>query len=152
MKRSAGIILYKLVQGQLFIFLVHPGGPFWKNKDEKSWTIPKGEFTENEDPLAAAKREFNEETGTVINGDFIKLDPVRSRSGKMIYSWAVSSELENVFVCSNTFTMEWPPKSGKTQSFPEIDKGAWFEIEEAKQKINTSQIPMLDQLAVKIKR
>jgi predicted NUDIX family NTP pyrophosphohydrolase len=151
-KQSAGILLYKFREAELLVFLAHPGGPFFKNKDEGAWTIPKGEFAEGQDPLCEAIREFREETGTDIKGEFVKLAPVRSRSGKIIHTWAVSSELEQVFISSNTFDLEWPPKSGSMRSFPEIDKGAWFTMTEAKKKINASQVPILEQLNALLKK
>jgi predicted NUDIX family NTP pyrophosphohydrolase len=144
--QSAGILLYRKVNNNLQIFLVHPGGPFFKNKDLGSWSIPKGEFLEAEEPLAAAKREFEEETGQAISGDFIALDPVRLKSGKKIYAWAVEGDINHETIFSNLFEMEWPPKSGKKQSFPEIDRAEWFEVNEAKLKINGAQATFIEEL------
>jgi predicted NUDIX family NTP pyrophosphohydrolase len=145
-KQSAGVLLYRKSGKQIEVFLVHPGGPFYKNKDLGSWSIPKGEFVIGEEPFAAAKREFEEETGLVIDGNFIELKPVFIKSGKKIFAWAVEGEIDQLTVKSNFFEMEWPPKSGKNQSFPEIDKGEWFEIAEAKLKINIAQFGFIEEL------
>jgi predicted NUDIX family NTP pyrophosphohydrolase len=145
-KQSAGILLYRKVQGQLEVFLVHPGGPFFKNKDEGAWSIPKGEFLDNEDALTAAKREFLEETGQSINGDFIKLKPVKLKSGKTVHAWAVEGHIDHELIVSNLFQMEWPPKSGKMASFAEVDRAAWFEPAVAKVKVNPAQIALIDEL------
>ena len=150
-KRSAGILLYRIINKQPEVFLLHPGGPFWKNKDAGVWSIPKGEFTDDEQPLVAAVREFKEETGKDISGNFIELTSVKLKSGKIVYAWAVESDIDAENLLCNTFQMEWPPKSGKMQSFPEADKGGWFSIEEAKKKINEGQLSFLDQLAIKLK-
>ena len=150
MKKSAGILLFRKNKKQLEVLLVHPGGPFWKNKDDGAWSIPKGEFNEDEDALDAAKREFEEETGFSCNGDFIKLSAVKLKSGKMVYAWALEKDLDAAAIKSNAFEMEWPPKSGKQQSFPEIDKAQWFSAPEARQKINTSQAGLIDELAALI--
>lgn len=148
MKKSAGILLYKKVKKEIFIFLVHPGGPFWKNKDAGSWSIPKGEFTDNEEPLNAAKREFAEETGTALKGIFTELKPVKMKSGKFIYAWSLEGDIDISSVQSNTFEIEWPPKSGTMKSFPEIDKAAWFSVQEALQKINIAQASFIEQIIV----
>ena len=145
-KQSAGILLYRPGVPEPEVFLVHPGGPFWKNKDEGAWTIPKGEFDESEDPLAAAIREFKEETGYSINGDFKSLIPVQQEAGKIVHAWAIPGDINEANVKSNFFEMEWPPKSGKKQSFPEIDRASWFRLSEAREKINSSQVQFLDQL------
>lgn len=145
-KTSAGLLLYHYKVKELEVLLVHPGGPYWINKDEGAWSIPKGEISSNEDPLEAAKREFVEEIGVQIQGDFKKLSPVRLRSGKVVLAWAIEGFLDTSKMKSNTFTMEWPPQSGKQQTFPEVDKAAWFSIEQAKAKINGSQIALLDEL------
>ncbi len=137
--KSAGIVLYKINNAMLHIFLVHPGGPYWKKKDNGAWSIPKGEFTDGESPLEAAKREFKEETGFEIEGDFIKLEPIKQKAGKLVYAWAVEGDIDAGSIKSNLFKMEWPPKSGKWESFSEVDKGAWFTSAEAKIKINESQ-------------
>ena len=145
-KQSAGILLYRPGVPEPEVFLVHPGGPFWKNKDEGAWTIPKGEFDESEDPLAAAIREFKEETGFNIKGDFKPLVPVQQKAGKIVQAWAIQGNIIEANVQSNFFEMEWPPKSGKKQSFPEIDRASWFRLSEAREKINSSQVQFLDQL------
>lgn len=145
MKKSAGILLYKMVNKDLQIFLVHPGGPFWKNKDLGSWSIPKGEFTD-EEPLEAARREFEEETGLSIQGDFTELRPVKLKSGKLIFAWALQHDLDPATIKSNTFELEWPPKSGRFQSIPEIDQAGWFPISLALQKINPAQGNLILQL------
>ena len=118
---------------------MHPGGPFWKNKDEKAWSIPKGEFEENENPLHAAIREFFEETGIAVSGEFTELTPVVQKGGKKVFAWALKKDIDAAIIQSNHFEMEWPPRSGKYQSFPEIDKGGWFTIDEAVKKINATQ-------------
>ncbi len=146
-KQSAGILLYRSTVPEAEVLLVHPGGPFWKNKDAGAWTIPKGEFEESEDPLAAAIREFKEETGFLIQGEFKALDPIQQKAGKIVYAWAIEGDIDADKAQSNFFEMEWPPKSGKKQSFPEIDKACWFTLSKAKLKINSSQIALLDQLS-----
>jgi len=145
-KKSAGLLLYRTVNGCMEVFLVHPGGPFWANKDEGAWSIPKGEFDAGEEPLDAAKREFWEETGMVAKGEFQRLKPVRQRGGKIVYSWAVPCDLDATAVKSNTFSMEWPRGSGKMREFLEIDRAGWFKIDSAKRKILKSQLDLLDQL------
>jgi len=145
-KQSAGILLYRNKTTTLQIFLVHPGGPFFKNKDEGVWSIPKGEFLDDEDPLAAAKREFLEETGQVIDGTFIQLSPVQLKSGKIIHAWAIEGDIDHKTITSNHFEMEWPPKSGKIQSFPEVDRAGWFEASEAKIKLNAAQVKLVEEL------
>ena len=147
--KSAGILLYRRTGNSLQVFLVHPGGPFFKNKDLGAWSIPKGEFSDDEDALTAAKREFAEETGQAIDGDFIELKPVKLKSGKTVYAWAVEGDIDHETITSNLFEMEWPPKSGKKQSFPEIDRAGWFELEEAKLKINVAQVGLIEELALK---
>ncbi|MEW6731788.1 MAG: NUDIX domain-containing protein [Acidobacteriota bacterium] len=145
-KQSAGILLYKFYQGLILVFLVHPGGPFYAKKDLSTWSIPKGEYEDGEDPLSVAKREFYEETGVQIEGELLLLPPVRLKSGKRIIAWACEGEIDPQNLKSNTFEIEWPPKSGRMQRFPEIDKGQWFSITDAKLKINSGQLPLLDQL------
>lgn len=133
------------------IFLVHPGGPFWKNKDIGAWSIPKGEFSDDEEPLAAAKREFKEETGRVIDGNFIELSPVKLKSGKMVLVWALEGDIDASDIkCETMVQIEWPPKSGGFQSFPEVDKGDWFTTDIAKEKINPSQATLIDELIEKL--
>jgi predicted NUDIX family NTP pyrophosphohydrolase len=149
-RQSAGILLYRFTDQQIQIFLVHPGGPFFRNKDEGSWSIPKGEFLDDEDPLDAAKREFAEETGQMVDGKFIRLEPIVQKSGKKVYAWAVEGDIKAESIVSNTFELEWPPKSGKKQSFPEIDRAGWFDIETAKVKINIAQVGLIEELAIKV--
>ena len=143
---SAGILPYRFESGVLEVFLVHPGGPFWSKKDIGAWSIPKGEFGEDEDPLAAAKREFEEETGKTIEGDFTPLQTIAQKSGKQVFAWAVEGDINAETVFSNTFKMEWPYKSGKYQTFPEVDKAAWFSVTEAKEKINPAQAAFINEL------
>ena len=151
-KQSAGLLLYRSQNGQLEIFLVHPGGPFWAKKDQGSWSIPKGEF-DMEEPLLAAKREFQEETGIEApQGEYIPLAQVRQKSGKIVQAWAVEGELDAENVRSNLFEMEWPPRSGKIQGFPEIDRAAWFSIEDALEKINPGQAGLIQELLEKLGR
>jgi predicted NUDIX family NTP pyrophosphohydrolase len=145
-KQSAGILLYRKTGGGLQVFLLHPGGPFFKNKDAGAWSIPKGEFLDDEDALVAAKREFLEETGQAIEGKFIQLQPVTLKSGKIVHAWAVEGDIDHETIVSNLFEMEWPPKSGKKQSFPEIDRAGWFGVDEARVKINGAQAKLLDNL------
>lgn len=150
MKQSAGILLYKFIDSTIYFLLVHPGGPFWKNKDLESWSIPKGEFTDDEDPLEAAKREFHEETGFEVDGDFIALESVKLKSGKIVLAWAVEFDIDVTLVKSNDFEMEWPPKSGTMKSFPEIDRAEWFQTAEALKKINPAQADFIIQIISKI--
>jgi predicted NUDIX family NTP pyrophosphohydrolase len=145
-KQSAGILLYRTNDHQLQIFLVNPGGPFYTNKDNGSWSVPKGEFLDEEDPLSAAKREFFEETGQAIEGTYIPLTPIKQKGGKKVYAWAIEGDIDPATIVSNTFELEWPPKSGKIKIFPEIDKAAWFNVEEAKLKINAAQIGLIEEL------
>ena len=145
MKQSAGILLYRMKKVPEF-FLVHPGGPFWKGKDNGAWSIPKGEFSSGEEGLAAAKREFEEETGKSISGTFVPLQPVKLKSGKIVYAWAVEGDIEASSIVSNHFKVEWPYRSGKWQSFPEVDQAGWFSAREAREKINPAQVPLIDEL------
>jgi predicted NUDIX family NTP pyrophosphohydrolase len=149
MRTSAGILLYREINNYIEIFLVHPGGPFWKGKDKGAWSIPKGEFTKDEDPLTVAKREFNEETGQIIDGDFIELKPIQQKGGKMVYAWAVEGDADAENIVSNTFRQEWPYKSGNWVTIPEVDKAGWFGVDEAKEKINPAQIELIEQLVNK---
>jgi predicted NUDIX family NTP pyrophosphohydrolase len=146
-KRSAGVLLFRRKRPQLEILLVHPGGPFWKNKDDRAWSIPKGEHAEYEDPLAAAKRELAEETGLIVSGDFIPLGEIRQAGGKIVTAWAVEGDCDAASLRSNSFSMEWPPGSGKTQEFPEIDRAEWFPMEIARYKIVEKQAEFLERLA-----
>ena len=134
MKTSAGILLYRFNKKNLEVFLVHPGGPFWKNKDEGAWSIPKGEYEEDEDALQAAIREFKEETGVSVSGDFIPLNTVKLKSGKYVKAWALEKDIDSTAVKSNTFLLEWPPKSGKKIEVPEVDQAEWFSISGSKRK------------------
>jgi predicted NUDIX family NTP pyrophosphohydrolase len=149
-KKCAGLLLYRNVRGSMEVLLVHPGGPFWAKKDDGAWSIPKGEFDEGEEPLDAAKREFREETGMIAEGEFQLLKPVRQRSGKIVYSWAVHLDLDAAAVKSNTFSMEWPRGSGRMQEFPEIDRADWFKIDLARRKILKGQLGLLDQLELMV--
>ena len=143
-KKSAGLLLFRRREG-LEILLVHPGGPLWAKKDEGAWSIPKGEIDPDEDPLAAARREFEEELGSSVTGDFVTLAPIRQASGKLVYAWAVEADFDTATFASGTFSMEWPPRSGRQQEFPEVDRAEWFTIDEAKRKINKGQVPLLDE-------
>ncbi len=145
-KLSAGLLMYRRREGRLEVFLVHPGGPFWAKRDVGAWSIPKGEFGGDEDPLAAARREFTEETSFTVEGDFAPLSPITQAGGKVVHAWAVEGDLDPEAIKSNTFTLEWPPKSGKEQEFPEIDRAGWFGIDEAKEKINKAQVGLLEEL------
>jgi len=151
-KKSAGILLYRTSDKTFEVFLVHPGGPFWAKKEDGAWSIPKGEFEDDEEPLTAAKREFEEETGIKASGEFIKLNPIKQKSGKIVYAWAVEGDIDPEKIKSNSFEIEWPPKSGKMKSFPEIDKAAWFNLSEAAAKINTGQLPLIKELENKLKQ
>ncbi len=146
-KQSAGLLLYRRRQGKLELFLAHPGGPFWAKKDAGAWSIPKGEYGSDEDPLDAARREFNEETGFTATGPFQPLTPLRQKSGKLIHAFACEGEADPEKLQSNTFSLEWPPHSGKYQEFPEIDRAAWFPLAEAKKKIHPGQEGFLKELA-----
>lgn len=150
-KNSAGILLYRFNNKVLEVLLVHPGGPFFTKKDSGAWSIPKGEFLEDENPLDAAKREFKEEIGADVPvTDFIELSPIEQKSNKTVYAWAFQGDIDTSTIKSNTFELEWPPKSGKMRSFPEIDKGEWFTIATAKERINIRQVPLLDELQKKV--
>jgi len=152
-KLSAGILVYRVKNKEIEVFLCHPGGPFYKNKDNGVWTIPKGEFDENEEAFAAAKREFKEETGQEIRGDFIPMRPIRYKDGKkIVYAWAVNGNIDATNIKSNTFPLEWPPKSGKFMEVPEVDRGGWFNIEVAKQKILPSLSLLLEDLVENVSR
>jgi predicted NUDIX family NTP pyrophosphohydrolase len=149
---SAGLLLYRLSNGAPEVLLVHPGGPFWAKKDDGAWSIPKGLTDEGEDLLAAARREFEEETGYRPEGEFIPLGNFRQPSGKTISAWAVEGDFDLKYFKSNTFAMEWPPKSGRMQAFPEADRAAWFTLDEARQTILKGQRPMLDVLRDRLAR
>jgi predicted NUDIX family NTP pyrophosphohydrolase len=149
-KQSAGILLYRIRDKQLQVFLIHPGGPFFRNKDNGAWSIPKGEFEEGEQALAAAKREFEEETGQNIDGKFIELSPIIQKGGKKVFCWSVEGDIDHEIIVSNTFEIEWPPRSGKKQTFPEVDKAGWFDINSARIKINEAQVKLIDELNNKL--
>lgn len=146
-RTSAGLLLYRHRDGRVEVFLVHPGGPFWARKDRGVWSIPKGEVEPAEDLLAAAKREFEEETGFRAEGRFVPLRPARQPGGKVVYAWAVEGDCDPARLVSNTFTIEWPPHSGTMRSFPEIDRAAWFPLDAARERMLKGQLPFLDQLA-----
>jgi predicted NUDIX family NTP pyrophosphohydrolase len=146
-KQSAGLLLYRWRAGELEVLLVHPGGPFWAKKDDGAWSIPKGEIDEGEDPFVAARREVAEEVGAAPDGRFIPLEPVRQAGGKVVYAWAIEADVDPATMTSNTFQMEWPPRSGRRQTFPEVDRAAWFTIAHARSKILRGQLPLLDALA-----
>jgi predicted NUDIX family NTP pyrophosphohydrolase len=149
-KRSAGLLLFKRDAG-LCVFLVHPGGPFWQKRDRGSWSIPKGEYAQGEDARAVALREFEEETGvTPPAGDLIALGEVRQAGGKIVTAWALEADIDPQEIVSNTFEMIWPPKSGRRQSFPEIDRAGWFTLAEAREKMLDGQRPFLERLAAAI--
>jgi predicted NUDIX family NTP pyrophosphohydrolase len=145
MQKSAGLLPFRRCTSHPQVFLVHPGGPFWARKDLGAWSIPKGEFAE-EDPLAAARREFAEETGLGISGPFLELTPVVQPGGKIVHAWAVEFDCDPGRIRSNHFSMEWPPRSGRRQEFPEVDRAEWFSFSAARMKILKGQLPLLDQL------
>ncbi|MDP9170021.1 MAG: NUDIX domain-containing protein [Acidobacteriota bacterium] len=146
-RTSAGILMFRRTNGDAEVLLVHPGGPFWAKKDAGAWSIPKGEPEPGEDHFACAKREFAEEMGSPVEGDFIPLEPCRQAGGKVVSAWAVRSDFDPAGLESNTFSMEWPPRSGRQQAFPEVDRAAWFSLDEARGKILSGQVGLLDQLA-----
>ena len=146
MKRSAALLVYRRTKTGIEVFLVHPGGPFWAKKDLGAWSIPKGEFGDDEDGLTAARREFSEEVGQNIDGTFIALTPVKQRGGKVVVAWAVEGDVDAAAVKSNAFEMEWPPRLERQQSFPELDRASWFGVAEARLKILKGQAVFLDRL------
>ena len=145
--RSAGILMYRRV-AELEVFLVHPGGPLWARKDDGAWTIPKGGIVPGEEPADAAMREFLEETGFAPGAGLLPLTPIRQRGGKVVLAFAVEGDCRPEELRSNTFEMEWPPRSGQQSSFPEVDRGEWFSIPRAREKINPAQAALLDELSV----
>jgi predicted NUDIX family NTP pyrophosphohydrolase len=147
---SAGLLMYRKTPRGVEVLLVHPGGPFWRNKDQGAWTIPKGEVEEGEDLLAAARREFEEETGIRAREPFLPLESVKQKGGKTVYAWAFEGDCDPEAIRSNQFQMEWPKGSGKLQSFPEIDRAAFFRLDEAKLRINPAQASFLDELRLKL--
>jgi predicted NUDIX family NTP pyrophosphohydrolase len=146
-KTSAGLLLYRQRPERLEVFLVHPGGPFWVRKDQGAWSIPKGEIATGEEPLAAARREFAEETGLLAEGDAIALTPIRQKGGKIVHAFALEGDADADAISSNRFVIEWPPRSGRQQEFPEVDRAGWFGLAEARQKLLESQHGLLDELA-----
>src|SRR4051794_24680543 len=143
---SAGLLMYRIREGRLQVFLAHPGGPFYARKDDGAWTIPKGEPDPGEDLLEAAQREFAEETGIVPAGPYIPLTPVRQKGGKVVHAWAFAGDWDGTAVVSNTFTMEWPPGSGRRGEFPEIDRAEFFDVAVAKRKAKAAQDALIDEL------
>lgn len=151
--RSAGLLLHRRVGGALEVLLVHPGGPVWARRDAGAWSIPKGEYAPEEEPLAAARREFAEELGSAPpEGETIELGEVRQKSGKRVRAWAIAGDLEPDRIHSNRFTMQWPPRSGRMQEFPEVDRAAWFGLERAREKINPAQVALVDRLVAELER
>ena len=145
-KRSAGLLPFRDVAGVLEVFLVHPGGPFWTRRDDGAWSLVKGEHGPDEDPLAAARREFTEETGFVAEGEFLDLGSVKQVGGKIVHAWAFRSDVDPAALQSNTFPMEWPRGSGKIERFPEVDRAGWFGLDAARRKLLLAQTPFLDTL------
>ena len=151
MKKSAGLLMYRrTAAGTLEVLLAHPGGPYWKAKDEGAWTLPKGEYEATEEALAAARREFAEETGFEAVPPFLPLGEIVQKSGKRITAWAFAGDCDPSRLVSNEFEIEWPPRSGRKQSYPEIDRVAWFGLDEARRKMNAAQGALLDRLAAKV--
>lgn len=149
---SAGLLMYRRRGGQLEVLLVHPGGPFFRNKDAGHWTIPKGEPDDGEELLVTARREFEEETGFALDGPSVPLAPVKQKGGKVVHAWAVEGDCDPAAIRPNTFTMEWPPRSGKQASFPEIDRAEFFEMAVAREKINAAQVELLTELEELLRR
>lgn len=151
-KTSAGLLLFREGAAGLEVPLVHPGGPYWARRDDGAWSIPKGEIDEGEDPLQAARREFAEETGAAPEGETIELTPRRQPGGKTVRAWAVRADLDPAAIRSNLFSMEWPPRSGRRQEFPEIDRAAWFDLDAARRRIVNGQAGFLEELRRKVER
>ena len=149
-KTSAGLLMYRRTTGALQVLLVHPGGPFWAKKDDGAWSIPKGEYVDGEEAQAAAIREFEEELGFAPVGDLVDIGQIKQASGKVVSAWAFEGDWDPALLRSNTFSMEWPPKSGLTAEFPEVDRAAWFDIDTARVKLNSGQTPLLTELAAKV--
>lgn len=149
-KQSAGLLMYRLRDRRIENFLVHPGGPFWAKKDLGAWSIPKGEYAEGENPLDAARREFTEETGFAAKGNFVDLGTVKQAGGKIVSVWAVEGDCDPAKLRSNMCLIEWPPRSGRKIEIPEVDRGAWFTVEEARERILKSQEPIVDLLLVRL--
>ena len=146
-KISAGLLMYRRGASGVEVLLVHPGGPLWKNKEKGAWSIPKGEVHLGEDLLEAARREFEEELGSVAAGEFIPLAPIRQKSGKVVHAWAVEGSIDTASIRSNTFEMEWPPKSGKRVAFAEVDRAEFVDVETAKRRINPAQVALVEELS-----
>ena len=145
-KVSAGLLMYRLRDDELQVLLAHPGGPYWSRRDEGVWSIPKGELDPGEEPLAAARREFAEETGVAPRGPFLELPTIQQKAGKIVHAWAFEGDCDPAKIRSNTFTMEFPPGSGRMAEYPEIDRAEFFSVEEARRKINPAQAPLIDEL------
>jgi predicted NUDIX family NTP pyrophosphohydrolase len=151
-ERSAGILLFRHSGGELEVLLVHPGGPFFARRDDGAWSIPKGLYEDGEEPLACARREFAEEIGSPCpDGPALELGEIRQRNGKRVTAWAVEGDLDADAITSNTFTIEWPPRSGRTQEFPEVDRAAWFGLDAARAKLLAAQLPLLDRLVEQLR-
>jgi predicted NUDIX family NTP pyrophosphohydrolase len=149
-KESAGLLMYRLRGGALEYLLVHPGGPFWQHKDAGAWSIPKGELLPAEDPLAAAQREFEEEVGFKPQGPFLALTPIKQKGGKIVHAWAFEGDCDPAQIHSNTFSLQWPPGSGRLQQFPEVDRAAFFNAEAGREKLNPAQAEWLEELNRKL--
>lgn len=145
-RTSAGLLMYRRASGRLEVLLIHPGGPFWRNKDAGAWSIPKGEIAEGEELLTCALREFEEELGFKPSGEFRPLSPVKQKGGKLVHAWCFEGDCDAANIRSNTFTMEWPPKSGQKAEFPEVDRAEWFDLQTAREKINPAQAGLLHEL------
>jgi predicted NUDIX family NTP pyrophosphohydrolase len=145
-KQSAGLLMYRQTSLQLEVFLVHPGGPFWVKKDLGAWTIPKGEFAEDENALDAAQREFHEETGFTAHDNFLDLGTIKQAGGKIVYAWAFEGDCDPEALVSNLCMIEWPPRSGRAMEIPEADRGSWFEISNARERIHKNQAEFLERL------
>ena len=149
-RTSAGLLPYRRREGRLEVFLVHPGGPFWTRKDTHAWSVAKGEVEQDEDLLHAAHREFSEETGLTLIGREIPLAAVRQAGGKLVHVWAIEADIDPAVVQSNSFPLEWPPRSGQVRQFPEVDRAAWFDLADARSKIHKGQVALLDEVISKI--
>jgi predicted NUDIX family NTP pyrophosphohydrolase len=147
---SAGVVLYRRERERLELFLVHPGGPFWSRKDVGAWSFPKGEYQEGEDPASVARREFHEETGFTVQGELVALEPIRQKGGKVVQLFATEGDCDATAIRSNTFTMEWPSKSGRTAEFPEVDRAGWFSPAQARVKLNPAQAGAVDEICARL--